>query len=97
VSSLSIELNSKQRLGKRRGDSIRRDKAEERLPMLVLGSGRVMEPVDAPEVLDEMDEWDAIEDLQNQLEELEKKYRQLRTSLWAAFGSLVALLVIFRG
>jgi hypothetical protein len=41
--------------------------------MLVFGAGRVMEPVDDPEVLDEMDEWDAIEDLQNQLEELEKK------------------------
>jgi uncharacterized coiled-coil protein SlyX len=56
-----------------------------------------MEPVDAPEELDDMDEWDAIEDLQNQLDNLEKKYKQLQTSLWAASGSLVTLIIIFRG
>jgi hypothetical protein len=53
-----------------------------------------MEPADVPEALDEMNEWDAIEDLQNQVDELEKKYKQLQTSLWAAFGSLIALLFI---
>jgi hypothetical protein len=67
------------------------------MPVLVLVSGRVMEPVDGHENLEEMDEWDAIEDLQNQVDELEKKYKQLQTSLWAAFGSLIAFLIIFRG